>query len=281
MKRWAALLGLLLAGAGAAWAQEFWLEPARFFVGPGAAVYLRRLTGPEFRGQRWLGKSSRVAGLVHYAPGAPPANLLPQATAADTLATTLTLRQPGTHLVALATTNAFVTLPAPEFTAYLRAAGLEYALAQRQQHGETEKPGREAYRRCAKTLLHVGPLLGPDTARAWARVVGHPLELVPEQNPVRLPAGSSLTVRVLAEGRPVAGQLVRVWRRGTTAPALLGTFRSNQNGRVLFRISGSGEYLVGSVRMVAAPAGQEVPQPLDWQSTWATLTFGVSAQKQP
>lgn len=280
MKMRASVLVLLLTGAGAAGAQEFWLAPARFFVAPGAAVHLRRLTGPDFCGQPWPGRSNRVAGLMHYAPGAPPANLLPLATTADTLATTLTLRQPGTHLVALATTNAFTTLPAPEFTAYLQAAGLEYALAQRQQRGETEKPGREAYRRCAKTLVHVGALLPPDTARAWARVAGHPLELVPEQNPVRLTAGSSLTVRVLAEGRPVAGQLVRVWWRAAAAPALLGTFRSNQNGRVLFRISGPGEYLVGSVRMTAAPAGQHATQPLDWQSTWASLTFGVSGQKR-
>ncbi|GAB2793242.1 hypothetical protein HNQ93_003722 [Hymenobacter luteus] len=262
--------------AGTALAREFWLEPARFFVPPGTAVHLRRLVGQNFRGETWAGKSSRVTHLVHLAPGAAPANLLPLATATDTLATTLTLRQPGTHLVALATTEAFTTLPAPDFTAYLQAEQLDYVLALRQQRGQQTQPGREAYRRCAKTLIQVGTPTPTDTARAWSRAVGLPLELVPEQNPATLPVGGSLTVRVLSNGRPVAGQPVRLWQRPATARALVSTLRSNQNGRVLFRISGPGEYLVSSVRMVAAPAGQAA----DWLSTWTTLTFSVAPQKR-
>nr|WP_317239193.1 DUF4198 domain-containing protein [Hymenobacter sp. 5516J-16] len=190
----------------------------------------------------------------------------------------MTLRLPGTHMVALVTNNAFTTLPAEQFTAYLQAEGLDYVLAQRQQRGQTGQPGREAYRRCAKTLIQVGPAAAADTARTWARVVGQPLELIPEQNPPTLASGAGLTVRVLMEGRPVAGQPVRLWYRSPTSqPVLLHTLRSNQNGRVLFRISGPGEYLAGAVRMVAAPAAQSA----DWQSTWSTLTFGVSKQKRP
>ncbi|GGG47388.1 DUF4198 domain-containing protein [Hymenobacter glacieicola] len=264
--------------AGTALANEFWLEPAQFFVLPGATVHVRRLTGPDFRGQAWAGRSNRVTQLLHYAPGAEAANLLPPATPPDTLATTLTLRQSGTHLVALVTNNAFTTLPAAQFTAYLQTEGLDYALAQRQLRGQTGQPGREAYRRCAKTLIQVGPAAAPDTARTWARVVGQPLELIPEQNPPALASGAGLTVRVLAEGRPVAGQMLRLWYRGPTSlPRVISTLRSNQNGRVLFRLSGAGEYLVGAVRMVPAPATQSA----DWQSTWSTLTFGVSKQKRP
>ncbi|UOQ77947.1 hypothetical protein MUN84_04735 [Hymenobacter sp. 5516J-16] len=63
--------------AATALANEFWLEPAQFFVLPGATVHVRRFTGPDFRGKAWAGRRNRVIQLLHYAPGADPANLLP------------------------------------------------------------------------------------------------------------------------------------------------------------------------------------------------------------
>lgn len=257
---------LLVSGAAA---REFWLEPVRFVVVPGAAVHVRRLVGENFAGEPWPGLRSRVVQLVHAAPGEPVVSMLAM-TAADTLSTTVWLRQPGTHVVALATNEALLTLDGPQFTAYLQQAGLGQALTLRQQRGHTALPGREAYRRCAKTLLQAGP--ATDTARAWSRPVGLPLELVPEQNPYQLRPGAALTVRVLAEGRPVPGQTVLLWRRGAQPHALPSKTVSNQNGRTLFRVSEPGEYMLSTVRMlpVARPDA-------DWHSTWSTLTFRVGA----
>ena len=271
MKRPLPLLLLLLA-ATAGLAHEFWLEPARFWVAPGATVHLRRFSGENFEGEAWTGRSARLTSFRHYAPGQPLTDLLPAATAADTIHSTVTLRQPGTHLVALATNNALLTLPAEKFTAYLREEGLDYVLAQRQQRGQTDAPGREAYRRCAKTLVQAGPYAATDTARAWARPVGLPLELVPEQNPYGLRPGAAFTVRVLRDGQPAAGQLVLLWRRGARPLALLSKLRSNQNGRVLLHLPAPGEYLVSTVHMQPAAA----PADADWQSTWSTLTFGLA-----
>ena len=190
----------------------------------------------------------------------------------------------GTQLVALVSTPSFIELPAAEFTAYLREEGLDNALRYRQQQGETStKPGREAYRRCAKTLV-----LATASARApadpadttYRRVLNLPLELVPEQNPFRLRAGASLTVRVLRGGQPVPGALVQVWEvqpvpdrdgSGTVAPAHFST-RTNNNGRVLLRLPSSGPYLVAANYIEPAPAA--LARQADWLSTWATLTFG-------
>lgn len=271
MKR-ALLPLLLLLAATTALAREFWLAPARFWVAPGAAVHLRRLVGDNFVGSPWPGPSARLTDFRHYAPGQLVADLLAAAPRADTIQSTLTLRQPGTHLVALQTGNALATLPADEFTAYLREQGFDYALAQREQRNQTNEPGREAYRRCATTLVQAGPYSATDTARAWGRPVGLALELVPEQNPYGLRPGAALTVRVLAAGRPVAGQLVRLWQRGSRGPALLSKLRSNQNGRVLLHLPTPGEYLISTVRLEAA----SVAPGADWQSTWSTLTFGLA-----
>lgn len=268
---------LLLAATTATLAHEFWLEPARYWVRPGASVHLRRFSGEDFTGEAWTGRSTRLTLFRHYAPGAAaPANLLPATPAAppfDTIQSTVTLRQPGTHLVALATNNAFITLEADKFSAYLKEEGLDNVLALRAQRNQTAEPGREAYRRCAKTLVQAGPVLPADTARAWARPVGLPLELVPDQNPYTLRPGAGLTVQVLLDGRPVAGQLVLLWRRGARPRPLLAKLHSNQNGRVLLPLPEAGQYLVSTVRMVAAPAGTGA----DWQSTWSTLSFGLGA----
>ena len=273
-----ALLVLLLTATTAALAHEFWLEPARFIVAPGTSVHLRRLAGEDFRGEAWAGRSGRLVLLRHYAPGTAPADLrLSASSPDDTIQSTVTFTQPGTHLVALATNNAAITLEADKFSAYLQEEGLDNVLALREQRGQTSAPGREAYRRCAKTLVQAGAPNPADTARAWARPVGLPLELVPEQNPYLLGPEAPLTVRVLRHGQPVAGQLVLLWRRGAQPRALLQKLRSNQNGRVLLHLSGPGPYLVSTVRMESVPAATGA----DWQSTWSTLTFGLAGKTRP
>ncbi|MBC8082156.1 MAG: DUF4198 domain-containing protein [Hymenobacter sp.] len=259
---------LLLAASSVAVAHEFWLLPPQFFVAPGTTFNLRVFVGENFAGERWAGKSRRVTGLAHYAP-AGPEDLLAPATAADTLHPNVTFAQPGTHMVVLSTNNAFLTLEAAKFNAYLKEDGLDYILLQRQQGNSLSKPGREAYRRCAKTLVQVGSPATTDTARAWSRPTGLALDLVPEQNPYALRVGGSLTIRVLADGLPRPGQLVQVWQRTAGKPVQIIKLYSNQNGRVLFRLTSPGQYMVSTVRMVPATLPEA-----DWQSTWSTLTFG-------
>lgn len=276
-------LALLLATA--ALAHEFWLQPASFRVAVGAVVPLRLLVGEGFRGETWPRPTRRVRRFVRLGlAGAADSTDLRSALLADSVAPVLRCPTSGTQLVVLTSAPSFIELPADKFTAYLRAEGLDNALRYRQQQGETStKPGREAYRRCAKTLV-----LATTSARApaspadttYRRVLGLPLELVPEQNPFRLRAGAALTVRVLRGGQPVPGALVQVWeaqplpaQTGSVpvAPTYFST-RANNSGRVLLRLPGSGPYLVAASSIEPAPAA--LASRADWLSTWATLTFG-------
>lgn len=283
---------LLFAFAGLATttlAQEFWLQPAGFRVLVGATVPLRLVVGENFTGKPWPRPTRRVRRFARYGPGGPADSTdLRPALLADSLAPALTCATPGTHLLALTSRLAYLELPAAEFTAYLRAAGLGYALRQRQEAGEaTTKPGREAYQRCAKALVLAtsGPRLpGAAADTAFRRVLGLPLELVPEQNPYRLRPGAALTVRVLHHGLPVPGAQVQAWQLSapdsnpTTAPAVTHfTAYSNAQGRLLLRLSGAGPYLLATVRMEPAPPALALPGSAarpDWLSTWASLTFG-------
>ena len=269
---------LLLATAAAA--HEVWLEAPRFRLQPGATVHIRAFVGQNFRGEPWSKKATKIQRLVRYGPSAADStNLTPQnAAETDTFRTAFTFARPGTHIVLLQSTSSFIELPAKKFTAYLREEGLDYALKLRQENGQTAQPGRETYRRCAKTLVQVGEAAAtpPATDSACRRVYGLPLEIVPEQNPYRLAADKALTVRVMRHGKPAVGAAVQVWQRQPGGlPTTHYTTRANQNGRVLLRLSGPGPYLLAAVDMSVAPA--KLRDRADWQSTWASLTFAGPA----
>jgi hypothetical protein len=274
-------------------AHELWLQPASFRVVAGAAVPLRLVLGENFTGKAWPHPARRVRRFVRYGPsGAADSTDLRPALLADSLAPALLCTAPGTHLLALTSRLAYLQLPAAEFTAYLREQGLGYALRQRQEAGEAAtKPGREAYQRCAKALVLAtsGPRLPSATAdTTFRRVLGLPLELVPEQNPYRLRPGAALTVRVLRHGQPVPGAQVQVWQvstpdsKPTTAPVVTHfAAYSNAQGRVLLRLAGAGPYLLATVRIENAPPALALSGPTtrpDWLSTWASLTFGGPAE---
>jgi hypothetical protein len=283
------LLLLALLATTTTLAHEFWLQPASFRVAVGAPVPLGLLVGEGFMGHAWARPMRRTARLVRFGPGglADSTDLRP-ALLADSLAPVLRCSAPGTHVVALTSQLAFIELPAEQFTAYLREEGLGFALRQRQEAGEaTTKPGREAYRRCAKSLVLASlapaarqPAAAADTA--FGRVLGLPLELVPEQNPYRLRPGAGLTVRVLSQGQPVPGALVQVWQANPPAPKPSApvavahfTTHTNAQGRVLLRLPGAGPYLLATVRIENAPPA--LAARADWLSTWASLTFGGPA----
>ena len=266
----------LVALTTAALAHEFWLEAPRFRLQPGQTVNVHTFVGENFHGEHWTTKAAKIQRLVRYGPTpADSTNLTPQNfTETDTFRTGFTFAQPGTHVVLLRSTNSFIELPAEKFTAYLREEGLDYALKLRQENDQMALPGRETYRRCAKTLVQVGEAAAstPATDSACRHVYGLPLELVPEQNPYRMAADKALTVRVLRAGRPAFGAAVQVWQRQPGGlPTTHYTTRANQNGRILLRLSGPGPYLLATVDMSAAPTN--LRDRADWQSTWASLTF--------
>lgn len=265
------LLPFLLLSATAL-AHEFWLEFPRLRLQPGDTVSFRLLVGSDFTGKPWRNQPGKVLRLVRYGP-ADSTSLTPAP--ADTLNPAVRFAQPGTHLLTLSTADSFIEMTGPEFTAYLRTEGLDYILKKRQELGHADQPGRETYRRRAKTLVQVGSPEALPAAQdtAYRRVLNLPLELVPEQNPYRLAADKSLTVRVLRLGKPVSGAQVSILQRQPGGlPTTHFSTRANQNGRILLRLTGPGPYLLAAVDMQPAPAALRARS--DWQSTWASLTFG-------
>ena len=271
-RRLLALLALAvgLPAAAPARAHEYWLEPSTFAPHAGDTVTVSAFAGTGFRGERRACATARVVRLAAFAAGrevrtAPPVD-----------GDSLFLRAPATDgdgmLFAYESNAADIELPPAEFDSYLEEAGLDRVLAARRAGGAAPGPGREHYARCAKSWI-------AGRAGSGARSpAGLTLELLPLADPAR---ARTLAVRAMFRGAPIAGVLVRAWRRplgpratplpGATrdsvAPA--GTARTDAHGVARLDTSLPGEWLLSCVHMV--PAGE--PAAGEWLSWWASLTF--------
>lgn len=250
-------------------AHDFWIEPASFMPMPGQTVAVRLLVGEHFSGDavaRPPAASMHRFVLVEAgrSAGTQAGFTVPGRTGADP-AGEFRLAGPGAYVIGFHGKANAIELPAEKFNAYLREEGLESVLELRARRDQLNQPGREIYVRCAKSLLLVG------SARADGppadRILGFPLELLAERQPGLLREGDVLPVRLLHEGRPLAGALVFALNRDDPVRRL--ALRSDADGRVLLPLGRAGQWLVKAVHMRPAPADSGA----DWESLWASLSF--------
>jgi Domain of unknown function (DUF4198) len=244
------------------------LLPERFFLNIGERVGVSIEVGEDFTGDRWGGGTRRVTALKHYTQaGTKDLTNAIQQDDSGVVAPVLTIQENGTQVLTLATNNSFIELEPAKFLDYLKEDGLQSAIDYRQKNNETNKNGRELYRRCAKTLLQVGP----QTNNLPTQNTGMTLEIIPRKNPYQLSNNEPLTCQFLYEQKPLKNALVRCWWRinGKTEVEFQ---KTNAQGNATFELvkKGTGNYMVSTVTMVRL---QNNPT-ADWQSTWGSLTFG-------
>jgi hypothetical protein len=266
-----ALAALVLAAgsAGSAAAHDFWIEPSSFTPRAGDEVAIGLNVGENLAGEPVPRRPGRIARFVVAGPdGERP---VPGEDGKDP-AGRIRIEAPGLHVVGYRSLTTRIDLDAAKFEAYLAEEGLESIVERRAGRGESGKPGREIYSRCAKALILAGPRPGPgDPGPAPEppadRALGFTLELVAERSPYGLDASRELPVRILHEGKPLAGALVVALSR--EAPLRKQKHRSDAEGRAVLEIDRPGLWLVKAVHMVPAPPASGA----DWESLWASLTF--------
>lgn len=256
-------LALVLLSACAAGAHEFWLEPLRFHPAGNRATSVRIQVGENFTGERWKGSGRRIRKLRDHFRGQSRALPLQEATFE------LPAGPPAQHLITFSNDNSYIQLGAEKFNEYLRDDGLDNALQWRQEHGQENRPGREFYRRCVKTLVQVGAAADEDST--YALDTGLPLELIPGRNPYAGNRHEDMHFSVLFQHKPLANALVQVWHRGDGRTSRQ-QLRSDAQGTVSFQVWGEGTWMVSSVHMERVPPGQKA----DWQSYWSSYTFGYN-----
>jgi uncharacterized GH25 family protein len=246
-------------------AHEFWIEPERFAAAPGETVGVGLAVGAGWPGERFALQTRRVLRFAWIdARGERPFD----GGEGDDPAGRATAGAPGTAWAVYRSTEAVADIDAATFALYLREEGLEHVQRTREAQGRADAPVRERFSRCAKALVTVegtgaGRPRGPDPTRP----VGLDLEIVPGVDPRTRARGGALPVRVLWQGRPAPGLLVKALARDD--PAGRATARTDARGRAVLRVPAGGVWLVNAVRIEAAAPGDGA----DWRSTWSSLTF--------
>ncbi|CAN5133878.1 DUF4198 domain-containing protein [soil metagenome] len=246
-------------------AHDFWLQPANFRVAAGQSTPVSIQVGHGEARQRWV-SSDRVTMLRDIGPkGA--SDRRPDLMQAGTRDMSLNFAAPGLHILALETNHADSDLPAIRFNDYAKAEGLMPALQTRQAQGKTEAPGREIYSRRAKALVLVGAPAPGDDARV-TKPLGLTLEIVPERNPYALKPGEALPVRVLYEGRPLAGATVKLTNLDFDMRPLV-IKQTDGAGRAAFDVPLRGLWLLNVIwtKPIKDPRG-------DFDTTFSSLSFG-------
>jgi uncharacterized GH25 family protein len=241
-------------------AHDMWIEPTSFLPEAGRVVGVRLRVGQDFLGDpiprdrelidQFISVDSTGRKDVYGHEGSDPAGLV-------------RIADPGLLILGYQSRPKAIVLPATIFNQYLKDEGLDAIAGLRAHRKQTNSDAREIFARCAKSLVDYGL----PAANQTDRVLGFTLELIAEKNPYTWRAGEDLPVRLMYQGRPLAGALVVAMNRAKPAARMMA--RTDNKGRVTFRPPQDGVWLVKAVHMVAAPDGANA----DWASFWASLTF--------
>ena len=258
------ITGILFLAVSLAQAHEFWLQPKKFQFNVGEAIEFDFLVGENFEGQFWELKRQKFAKLDHHTIDKSE-SLLNSIQEGKGKKVSVILEQEGTHLFAMQSNNSFIKLDGENFNAYLKEDGLDEILDQRTKAGTLSDSARENFARCAKLVVQVGG----KTNDTYQKVTGLTYEIVPLSNPYSIKKGDELKFKVLFQGKPAAFAQVKVWNRGEGKTFVQNIF-TEKDGTLTTRLSNSGMWMISSVKII--PSKQKFT---DWQSFWATLTFGL------
>ena len=280
MKRimWLLAVTTVAVFPGSAEAHQSWLAPSTYRAQAGDTVIITCFVGTGFRGELKPYATTRTLKLSLQ--GKKLIDLRPGAMNGDLTMSRFVTADDGGGLVSYQSTFVPIELEAAEFDRYLALEGLDVPLRARADMGANAGPGRERYARCSKTWIG-----GRDLGRL-TKPVGLPLELVPLGDPE---ASSSLRVRLLYQGKPLPGALVKAWNRplahGTSPEdaatrdsiGVAGQARTDSEGIAVLPVDHPGEWMVNAVHMI--PCRDRTVA--DWESLWASLTFarGLKARK--
>ena len=271
--RLVAPLLVALICAPPAFAHDFWLQPTEFNVSVGEPVPMTIQVGHGPFRTRWSGAVDRVVLFSGTGPrGA--VDLRPRLNPNPARDAVLAFDSPGTEVVAFQSTPAASNLPSIRFNDYIKVEGLAPAIRQRADARTTDAPGKEIYSRRCKVLIQVGAATGGQSQ--VTKPLGLTLEIVPERNPYALRPGEALPVRVLYEGRPLAGALVKLTNlEFDVRPVAM--HLTDAAGRAAFALPHTGDWLINVIWTKPIKGNPAV----DFETVFSSLTFGFQQSPTP
>lgn len=266
------MVGILCACS--AHSHDFWVQPEQYWAQPNASIPITLQVGHGPERQRSQIRQRRIARFTAVTPEGTTidglANLHLRGTSEDGR---LQFQTAGTYVVVVETDNdGRSALSARRFNEYARSEGLTRAIEQREGAERMRAGASESYRRVSKALVQIGAVEAQGQSHVTTPL-GLPLEIVPDRSPYVIPRGDDLSVRVIFEGQPLAGALIKLTQlEHVGAPREVQ--RSDSSGRASFRLPQSGTWLLNVVWTKPAAAPAEV----DFETTFSSLSFGFPVE---
>jgi uncharacterized GH25 family protein len=264
----AALATAVFVAAPDARAHDFWIQPDAFAVPIGGVTSMTVWVGHGTFRQVSLIPPDRVTRFFSAGRDGTVERRADLRLGTADARTPLRFPRPGLQVLGFETNGAYSELPGLRFTDYLRAEGLTLALDLRARTHAADAPGREVYRRRAKALVLAGVASAADDAVA-VRPLGFSLEIVPERNPYAVGFDGQLPVRVLYDGRPLAGATVKLNNLDFDARPIE-THLTDAAGEAIFRLPRIGAWQL-NVIWTKPIAGDGKA---DFETTFSSLTLG-------
>ena len=258
------LLSFILSSS-LAFAHDFWLEPSESFTpAAGEIISMRMFVGEAFRPEQEL---PPVADRVTRIDGVgPKGKLVIEPGARRDPLPALALSDLGTYVIVMEREPSFITLAAEKFNSYLEEEGHHAIVAARMKDGSYAKDGRERYTRHLKMILNVG-----ESTSGWSHLFGTRLEIVPLADPGKLKPGSELPLRVLFDGKPLAGVRVGIVTRNGSEISREKMVRTNAGGEARLTLETAGDLLVRTTYMRPCARCEDA----DYESFWSSMTVAI------
>ncbi len=263
---------VLVLGALTAVAHDTWLVPQAFAPAPDSVVVLRLATSEAFPTSDSAVAPDRIEKFYSRTRAGKRIIRGYKAEGKYLVAEIETPQRAGLMMVVAETkTKAFVLEP-KIFNPYLQEEEQKNTIEARAKAGKTNAPGRERYRKIAKTALCVG---GSAKDEWYSKPEGLWLEIVPERSPCGLQVGNEMKVQVLFEGKPLSGAHLAAGYKGPTGHKYPVWVETDRGGRATVKLDRAGAWYVRVLHMVAAVKDPDA----DWQSAFSTMTFAVGEKK--
>ncbi len=245
-------------------AQDYWLQPDKFFYKTDEECKISFKTGDNLKGQSWSLKKENIVRLeIDNLTASTDLKGLAKTGEKENLI--IPVKKEGTQLIIMQTSDELITSEAAVFNAYLKDYGLDDVIAQRKKAGTSDNPATEKYACFLKLMIQCGDTKD-DT---FKKVVGLPIEIVPDKNPFAVKIGDIMHFKILFHGKPLFGAEVKIWNHNGNLTTTQRIF-TQQDGTIEMPVSNSGSWLLNVTKMVAVNSGE-----VAWRSYRGSLLFGI------
>ena len=268
MRRLGVVAVLVAAATLAVSAHDFWLVPDSMAAGKTADIVVRGQTSSAFPTSESAVAVDRVTD-ARILGATDEESIAARSVEGLSLVLRHRPRTTGQKVIGASLGWRNVNETAESFRRYLVLEGAEDALKRYEQAGTLPTaPIVRRYAKYAKTVVEFG-----DGPRAFARSLEHPLEFMPLADPSALRSGSTLSVRLVYQGKPLSKARIHAGiapakdKPRTEDLELI----SSEAGVVLVPVAASGLWNVRAIHVTPAPTGVGA----DWEVHWASFVFSV------